>query len=248
MDKDDSRARLFEQLRSEAECLEVKAFLESRGGVRPLAFPEVFLFLGHPRVAIPRELAVSAIFSHHFGAPAVVAKLEELRAKGLRNLTVLGHGAWLKGDLVGESSHEMNASSRIVSSFSEGQPRLGQWVQVGEALSFEGTSFFYGTKWGQCLTAENLGPELKLPKVRVASTDALFRETPSFLDFLRNQGVQVLDMESSAILSWAFWRQIPTRIFLHLSDSFEANLWRPHRWSLEATEMQELIQQLGSKI
>ncbi|MEI7972840.1 MAG: hypothetical protein WCH11_00575 [Bdellovibrio sp.] len=188
---------------------------------------------------------MSAVFSHHFGAPAVVAKLEELRAKGLEKLTVLGHGAWLKSDFSAEACPGMHSSSSIAPGSSKIHLREGHWVQVHEALSFEGTSFFYGTRWGQCLTSENLGQELSFPKVRVASTDALFRETPSFLEFLRNQGVQVLDMESSAILSWASWRKIPTRIFLHLSDCFKANIWTPHRWSLENQEMQKLIQRLG---
>jgi uridine phosphorylase len=155
--------------------------------------------------------AFAMTFGHH-GAPMAAVILEELIALGFRRFLV-----------VGSAGHPCeDGNSRV---------QVGDIVLPTEARVFEGTSAHYrpGTKVSRPLDGviEELQASLErcgAPFIAgpVATTDALYRETPSFIAGLVEGGVLALDMELSAMFTVAGFHGRPLSGLFYISDRIQS--------------------------
>ncbi len=138
------------------------------------------------------------------GAPAVVLALESLVAGGAEEIYVLG----LCGALCRRA-------------------RLLDALVVSEALSDEGTSPHYFPGKKRFFPSGDLKDRLEqtihskglslLPGA-VVSTDAPYRETPSWRDRFLHSGIDGVDMETSAVFALAEFHGIQAAALLVVSD------------------------------
>jgi purine-nucleoside phosphorylase len=166
-------------------------------------------------------LKSKAVVSGLLGAPASLYSLEKIRNLGLKEITVLSYCGSLSSSLLS-----------------------GQALVPLEALSEEGTSQHYcPKKSGIYKPSSELTDRLVSFLVRkalpfsygaIVSTDAPYRETPSWLKRMQKKGIMAVDMEMSAILAFStFYGLKATGLFL-VSDELFSGQWH------EFTETQEL--------
>ena len=152
----------------------------------------------------------------HMGAPYAAMVEEALIAKGARTLVVFGWCGSLSPDLV-----------------------IGDTVLVDGAIADEGTSRNYTgagedfseilpdsdlrTRLGSELTARGIAHKSKT----VWTTDAIYRETPSKIEFFRNRGAAGVDMECSALFAVAGFRRVRAAAILVVSDELGTMTWKP---------------------
>jgi uridine phosphorylase len=141
------------------------------------------------------------------GAPMAAAKLEELIALGFRRF-------WS----VGTAGHPVHGTSVL---------EVGDLVLVDRALVYEGTSPHYV----EGVTTTGPDREMfdalygalrarKLPHAvgAVATTDALYRETPAFLEEVVTRDAVAIDMELSALFTVSRLRGTQIAALLVISD------------------------------
>jgi len=142
------------------------------------------------------------------GAPAAVVGLEVVIAVGFERFWNIG----TTGHPTGRQPPEL---------------QIGDLLLVDEALIYEGTSAHYGVPAGSVRADPDLcsalGEVLGQRGVAfrtgaVATTDALFRETPEFVAEIRRRGVLGIDMEASALLTVARAHGLPLGVALVVSD------------------------------
>lgn len=154
----------------------------------------------------------TAVFTHCVGAPSAVIGLEQLIASGTEELMILGFCGSLNPDF----------SCLDV-------------VSVSKAYSEEGTSGHYipGKKIFRASgplrqMIEDYLAERKLPFLQgvTISTDAPFRETKSWLQDKQNKGIDVVDMEASAVFALGEFYSIPTAALMIISDELTGKSWK----------------------
>jgi purine-nucleoside phosphorylase len=166
-------------------------------------------------------LKSKAVLGGLLGAPACISSLEKIRNLGLKEITVLSYCGSLSSSLPS-----------------------GQALVTIEAYSDEGTSrHYYPKNDGIYKPSTDLTARIKNFLIRkglffrcgtLVSTDAPYRETPSWLKKMEKKGIQAVDMEISAILSFsAFYGLKAAGLFL-VSDELFSGQWH------EASESQEL--------
>ena len=148
------------------------------------------------------------------GAPMAALTLEKLIALGAKKIILFG---WC-----GALSKELHVGDILV-------PHM--------ALSGEGTSAYYALPDSQAGPDELLRSKITTllsnngMEVRdgcVWSTDAVYREKRSFLNILhKEQGVDAIDMEFSALCSVARFRDVSFAAVLVVSDEIWGGSWRP---------------------
>ena len=157
-----------------------------------------------------------AVLFGALGAPAAVLALEPLVASGTQRIIFLGF------------------SGSLSDRFS-----IGDLVSVGAAFSDEGTSKHYPPKKRLFLPADELkdrleemlskrGIEFKTGKI--VSTDAPYRETPSWLKKSRNRGAELVDMETSAVFALAGFYGLHAVSLQIVSDELGSEGWRSDFW------------------
>lgn len=175
---------------------------------RPLP---VFLFR-------PEGEAPFGLVSGAPGAPIAAAILEELIALGFTRF-------WC----VGTAGHP---TRQVPGAFG-----VGDLVLVDRALVREGTTPHYAPGATEAWPDEGLRDRLaaaleagERPYAAgtVATTDALYRETPAFLEGVLAEGAIALDMELSALFSVARFRGVRAAALLVVSDVVPARgPWAP---------------------
>ena len=164
------------------------------------------------------------------GAPMAVICLEKLIALGARRIIVCGWCGSLQPDLgVGELvlpawgiSEEGTSGHYPVAGRSESSPRLRQGLQA----------FFAET-----------GKELR--EGVVWTTDALYRETREKVVRYGAEGILAVDMECSALIQVAAFRQVELAAVLMVSDLLWQDPWQPGFQSKEfRTRSQGLVAEL----
>lgn len=147
------------------------------------------------------------------GAPMAVMTLEKIIAMGARRIVVLG----TCGALAQELAH--------------GDVLLPQW-----AVSGEGTSRHYPLAKAPRVSSKlqsAVASALQQSGVDaiegggVWSTDAPFRETRAQVSRYQEQGVAAVDMEFSALLAVAAFRQVELVSVMVVSDLLSSDGWRP---------------------
>lgn len=138
------------------------------------------------------------------GASMVVGFLEELKARGFNNFIVLGS--------CGVLDQSIQADKIILPS---------------SALRDEGTSYHYAPandeiSYDETLlsTMENALNKAGIEYIRTKSwtTDAFYRETAAKVKRRLAAGARVVDMEASAIMAWAQFRQAKVYQFFYTAD------------------------------
>lgn len=141
------------------------------------------------------------------GAPAAAIQIELLIAAGFRQFA-----------LVGTAGHPHVGAPML---------GIGDTVCVTGALVYEGTSRHYG--WSED-RIENVPPsrlaELADRRGMVATTDAIFRETPSWIAEVVERGAMAIDMELSALMSVCRARGASLDAVVVVSDLVGPNAWR----------------------
>ena len=153
------------------------------------------------------------------GAPMVVGFLEELKARGFNNFIVLGS--------CGVLDQSIQADKIIIPS---------------SALRDEGTSYHYAPASDEIaydetllLTMENALNKSGIEHIRtkVWTTDACYRETAAKVKRRLEAGAKVVDMESSAIMAWAQYRQANVYQFFYTADYVDHH---NHEWDARHEE------------
>ena len=147
------------------------------------------------------------------GASMVVGFLEELKARGFNNFIVLGS--------CGVLDQSIQADKIILPS---------------SALRDEGTSYHYAPasdeiSYDETLlsTIENALNKAGIEHIRTKSwtTDAFYRETAAKVKRRLAAGATVVDMEASAIMAWAQYRQAKVYQFFYTADYVDHH---NHEW------------------
>lgn len=154
-----------------------------------------------------------AFYMSLVGAPACVAGFEEVIAMGAKKFVLFGCCGVLKDNLVG---------SRI--------------IVPASAVRDEGTSYHYlpasdeieadsgsNNVLVSCLEKYNI----PYVKGKVWTTDAIYRETVDKIEERKKEGCLAVDMEYSAMLAVARFRNIPFIQFLYGADSLTNDVWEP---------------------
>ncbi len=183
-----------------------------------LSFAEPLPFLGVQLHQIsPEWMVVSGL---GLGAPAAVARLEELRSCGVKEFIFLGSAGSLKKDLgpgqvlvctkaiadEGTSQHYLlEQQEQQGQQHYSAHGELGHWLE--QVLLKNSIDFVQGVSW---------------------TTDAPYRETQSKVDDFVKRGACVVDMEASALFAvGAFYGLKVAGVFV-VSDQLTEGQWRPH--------------------
>lgn len=154
----------------------------------------------------------TAVLYLSIGASATAIGLERLIASGIKEILILGFCGSLNP----------NFSSLAV-------------VSIQKARSEEGTSRHYVTRQrvfhpnGQMRREiENSLSDRNLSFLRgtLVSTDAPFRETEIWLRDKQKKGIDVVDMETSAVFALGEYHNIPTAALMIVSDELAGHEWK----------------------
>ena len=157
----------------------------------------------HPDVGVLTEIGV--------GAPALVAKLEELNVLGVKRVLGLGVAGSLTND------HQ-----------------VGQVVLANGALRQEGCSQHYGVTELKVFPHKGLVESLAkgfgspVASELWVSTDAPYRETPSKIEQWMSQGAGCVEMEASALFSVAKFLGLEAASVAVISDFLGQGEWQPY--------------------
>lgn len=158
----------------------------------------------HPWYILERDGLQVAVMLAVIGAPMAVGHLEELRACGFENFIVLGS--------CGVLDKRIEADKILIPSV---------------ALRDEGTSYHYAPASDEIsyneallLTMEKAFNNAGIEHVRTKTwtTDAFFRETADKVKRRMAVGAEVVDMEASALMAWAQFRQANVYQFFYTAD------------------------------
>jgi purine-nucleoside phosphorylase len=157
------------------------------------------------------SLEHAAVLFQAVGAPLAVLSLERLAVSGAKDILILGFCGSLSPDY-----------------------KLGSAVSITKACAAEGTSGHYcpGQKIFRASlplqkSIENGLTSRKLSFLRgaTASMDAPFRETPAWLRIMRQKGMDVVDMEASAVFALARFRRLQAAALMIVSDELFSGRW-----------------------
>lgn len=158
----------------------------------------------HPWYIYEKDGLKVAIMMAIIGAASAVGNLEELRADGFKNIIVLGS--------CGVLDKRIEADKILIPSV---------------ALRDEGTSYHYAPASDEIsyneallLTMEKAFDKAGIEHVRTKTwtTDAFFRETADKVKRRMAVGAEVVDMEASALMAWAQFRQANVYQFFYTAD------------------------------
>jgi uridine phosphorylase len=154
-----------------------------------------------------------SVFGTPFGAPQAAVVLERLIAMGARKILTFGCCGSLQPDL-----------------------RIGHLVIPTDALSEEGTSAHYplanaaireaGENIVELCKAQCREKNFRFAAGKVWTTDALFRETAKKVEHYSARGLLAVDMEMSALLTVATYRNVHLGGLMVISDELGTRKWK----------------------
>ncbi len=145
------------------------------------------------------------------GAPAMAFYFELLVAMGAKSILALGQAGAISAER-----------------------KIGDMVLVSKAYRDEGTSMHYlppseysypSVTFTKSLKSNLEKLKLNYVEAGVWSTDALFRETEGEIDFYSKQGLQAVDMETSAVFALGHVLKVETASLLIVSDLLRSPQW-----------------------
>ena len=153
----------------------------------------------------------STLAGPFLGSPQAVMGMEKIIALGAKRIWVLGWCGSLQHDL-----------------------QIGDLVIPSKAVSEEGTSQHYPIDEELQATDEELngmleralqGKGYSFKRGIVWTTDAPYRETPAKIKGYQNSGVLAVEMEMSALMTLAVYRQVKIAGLLVVSDEISDLTW-----------------------
>jgi uridine phosphorylase len=138
------------------------------------------------------------------GSPGMIALCEEFRVLGATSFSLVGVAGRLSEDI-----HE------------------GEIMVANSAISEEGTSRHYPGKSDQAIPcSENVLKKLsEFRLTKFVSTDAPYRETPELVERWKKSGATMVDMETSALYSFAHYYGCEACSIAVGADSLYNNTW-----------------------
>ena len=150
-----------------------------------------------------------AFYKTPIGAPATVGVLEQIFALGGEKVLFFGSCGALDKDIVS-----------------------GKLIVPTMAYRDEGTSYHYAppsdyieVKSSQKLTEVLDKLNIKYTTTKTWTTDAFFRETYNNMQKRKNDGCKVVEMECSAIMATADFRNKNVYQFLYTADQLDGQTW-----------------------
>ncbi len=151
------------------------------------------------------------LFLSRVGAPACVAGLEEIIASGAKKIIQFGCCG-----IVNQAVAD------------------GKIIIPSSAVRDEGTSYHYFSA-SEEISADDSSNDIivqylkrhEIPYVvgKIWTTDAIYRETPEAIEERKKQGCIAVEMECSASLAVAKFRNIPLLQFFYGADNLDAEQW-----------------------
>lgn len=196
------------------------AIPETGGGLRVYRFADSAKSVGICRVPM--------------GAPMTVAYMEECIALGAKNFVVFGSCGTLDRDIP-----------------------AGHLIVPEAAYRDEGTSYHYlpvaAGDYIEVATAERTAEIIEamgLPvlKTRIWTTDGLYRETRRNMEVRRSEGCQVVDMECSAVMTLAKYREAKAYQFVYAEDNLDGIDWDPRTMGKVPSSAKELYLRVAMEI
>jgi len=154
----------------------------------------------------------TAVLYRCIGASSAVIGLEHLIAAGAREILILG--------FCGSLNPEISCLDV---------------VSINKAFSEEGTSRHYipgkkifhsSSPLRRKIESRLVERNLSFLKGVTVSTDAPFRETKSWLEDKQKKGIDVVDMEASAVFALGEYHGIPTAALMIVSDELAGKKWK----------------------
>jgi purine-nucleoside phosphorylase len=154
-----------------------------------------------------------AVLYKCIGAPSAVLALETLVISGAKEIIIIGFCG------------SLNPEYRMMSA-----------VSISRALSEEGTSRHYLPKKKIFHPSPALKKRIEsrlqsfnLPFLTgsLVSTDAPYRETRSWLNEKKKKGLDLVDMEASAVFALAEFHSIRAAALMIISDEIWSGVWKP---------------------
>lgn len=168
---------------------------------------EIFKFVHHDVALIPGKV----------GAPLCAGFMDECIALGSRYVMFCGGAGVLRADLA-----------------------VGHLVVVDSAIRDEGTSYHY-VKPSRIIRSDArvrkiIKQHLKTEKIdfiegRTWTTDAFYRETKKKIKMRQEEGAIMVDMEQSAMIAVAKFRQVFYGAILYGGDDLSKEMWDGRDWS-----------------
>lgn len=151
------------------------------------------------------------LFLSRVGAPACVVGLEEIIALGAKKIVQFGSCGILNQSAV-------NNKIIIPASAIRDEGTSYHYIEASDEITAETSSVNIAI---QCLEKHNI------PYIsgKIWTTDGIYRETSSLIQARRAQGCLAVDMECSASLAAAKFRNIPIIQFLFGADNLDADIW-----------------------
>ncbi len=152
------------------------------------------------------------ILYQSLGAPAAVLALESLIASGTKEIIMLGFCG------------SLNARFKYLNA-----------AVITKAYSEEGTSRHYFLRRGVFTSSRMLNEEIEshltekklfFYKGSLVSTDAPYRETTSWLKKNQSRGIDLVDMEASAVFALAEYYSIEAAALMIITDELYAKKWK----------------------
>lgn len=172
------------------------------------------------------------VYECMFGSPAAGMLMETLIASGIRQVIMVGDAGSLTGDC-----------------------KIGDILLPTWGIREEGTSFHYLAANERCEPSKNLVDELRKPlhsiehhEGGVWTTDAPFRETPAKITRFRKQGAIAVEMECTALMAIASFRDIQFAAVLTITDELFSGKWNVGFKSEQVQLAREIVAKIVSSV
>lgn len=175
-----------------------------------------------------------AICRSPMGAPMTVAMMEELIAMGGKNFVFFGSCGTLDASLppgcllIPEAAYRDEGTSYHYMAAGD-----GDYVPVETAAA-----------------TKSILASLGLPYVGIClwTTDGLYRETKRNMQRRRQEGCRAVDMECSAVMAAARFRQVQAYYFLYAEDNLDAPCWEKRTMGQVPMPASEMYLKIAAEI
>ena len=141
------------------------------------------------------------------GSSSIVLLLEELRELGVKKFIFVG--------VAGRLDNSINESEAFV---------------ISHVYSSTGTSYFYDkNELLKCLDEQwynKIAKTYNLPLQAAWSTDCPFRETSSIINYYKEKGCNLVDMECAGVYAFSQYYKIPSVCILIGADNLSSSKWQ----------------------
>ncbi len=200
-------------------------------GCQPVEIPETGGGLRVYRFGTEKSIGICRV---PMGAPMTAAYIEECIAMGAKNFVVFGSCGTLDRNIP-----------------------AGHLIVPTAAYRDEGTSYHYmpaaAGDYIDVETADRTAAIIEamgLPtlKTRIWTTDGLYRETRRNMEARRSEGCQVVDMECSAVMTLAKYRDVKAYQFVYAEDNLDDIQWDPRTMGKVPASAKELYLRVAVEI